>query len=125
MRVWTAHEKPGAPAILLREGFSFGAAALPPLWLAMRHAWIPAAMALLVLVLIHALTPAWTGAILDLGFAMLMGYAGRDLVRWSAARQGFLLTNVVTGRNEDEARARLLAHRPDLVTHEMMVETAP
>jgi hypothetical protein len=41
------------------------------------------------------------------------------------AWRGYLETGVVTGPNEDEARYRLLAARPDLVERSMVEETAP
>ena len=125
MKIWTAHEKPRAAPILLREGFSFGALGLGPIWLAWHRAWLAAAAVFLLSLLIVILTRPPASGILILGVALLVGFSGRDLVRWSIARRGYLETNVVAGRNEDEAQSRLLAERPDLVERAMAAEAAP
>jgi hypothetical protein len=125
VKIWTAHEKPHASPILLREGFSFGALIFGPIWLAVHRAWLPAAAATLLTILILALTRPPASGILILGLAVLQGLTGRDLVRWSIARRGYLEANVVTGRNHDEAQARLLAERPDLVERSMAAEATP
>jgi hypothetical protein len=78
-------------------------------------------LTLLTLVLTHP--PA--SIILILGLALLAGFSGRDLVRWSVTRRGYLETSVITGRNQYDAQARLLAARPDLVERSMVAETAP
>jgi hypothetical protein len=125
VKIWTAHEKPHSTPVLVREGFSFGALIFGPVWLAAHRAWLPAGalfvLTILLLVLIHP--PA--SIVLILGLALLLGFSGRDLVRWSIARRGYLESNIVTGRNEDEAHARLLTARPDLVERSMIAETAP
>jgi hypothetical protein len=125
VKIWTAHEKPHSAPILLREGFSFGALCLGPIWLAWHRAWLAAAAVFLLSLLIVGLTRPPASAILSLGLAPLVGLSGRDLVRWSIARRGYLETNVVAGRNEDEAQSRLLAERPDLVERAMAAEAAP
>jgi hypothetical protein len=125
VRVWTAHEKLHASPILVREGFSVGALILGPIWLAAHDAWIPAAGALLLTVLFLVLPHPPSSAVLVLGLAILLGFSGRDLVRWSIARRGYLESTIVTGRDEYDARARLLSVRPDLVEQSMAAETAP
>ncbi len=125
MKIWTAHERPHAPPILVREGFSIGALLFGPFWLAAHKAWLPAAAALLLTILMLVLTDPPASLILVLGLAMLLGLSGRDLVRWSLARRRYLESAVVTGRNEDEALTRLLNARPDLVQRSMVAETAP
>ncbi len=125
MKVWTAHEKPHASPVLVREGFSFGALLFGPIWLAAHRAWLPAGglVLLTLLALIVAHPPA--SVILIMGLALLAGFSGRDLVRWSVTRRGYLETTVVTGRNQYDAQARLLEARPDLVERSMVAETAP
>jgi hypothetical protein len=125
VKIWTAHEKPNAPPVLLYEGFSFGALMFGPFWLASQRAWIPAGATFLLtlLILFFARPPA--SPVLFLGLALLLGCSGRDLVRWTITRRGYLESNVVTGRTEDEARCRLLEARPDLVERSMVAETAP
>jgi hypothetical protein len=46
------------------------------------------------------------------------------MVRWSLARRGFLLAHVLAARTEDEALARLLDRRPDLLGDLMPERTA-
>jgi hypothetical protein len=125
MRVWTAHEKPNASPVLVREGFSFGALFFGPIWLAVHRAWLPAGAMVLLTLLILLLSHPPASIVLILGLALLAGLSGRDLVRWSVARRGYLETNVITGRNYYDAQARLLAARPDLVQRSMVAETAP
>ena len=125
VKIWTAHERPNAQWMLVREGFSFGALVFGPIWLAMYRSWIPAGATFLLSVLIALLAKPPASVVIFLGLALLLGFSGRDLVRWSTARRGYLESNVVTGRNEDEARRRLLDARPDLVERSMVTETAP
>ena len=125
MRVWTAHEKPHARPLLVREGFSWGAALFGPVWLAARRAWVPAALVLLAYVLILALNRAPVSTILVAGMAVLMGLSGHDLVRWWMGRTGYQQTGVVMGRSHEDARARWLTARPDLARQAMAVEMSP
>jgi Protein of unknown function (DUF2628) len=125
VKIWTAHEKPNAQTVLVREGFSFAALIFGPLWLVAHRAWLPAGAAVLLTLLILLLSHPPASIVLILGLAVLLGFSGWDLVRWSVARRGYLMSNIVTGRNEDEANYRLLAARPDLVDRSMVVETAP
>jgi len=125
MKVWTAHEKPNAIPLLVRDGFSFGAMVFGPLWLAAYRAWVPAGAVVLLTVLILILASPPASVVLTLGLALIVGFSGRDLVRWCIARHGYLESGVVTGRNKDAALARLLDARPDLVERSMVAETAP
>ena len=125
MKIWTAHEKPDASPVLLREGFSFAALLFGPLWLAAHRAWFPAGATVLLTLIFLLLTHPPASIICILGLALLLGLSGWDLVRWSITRRGYLESNIVTGRDEDEALTRLLETRPDLVRRAMVAETAP
>ena len=122
MKIWTAHEKPHASPVLVREGFAWGALAFGPFWLAAHRAWIPAAGSLFIEFAIFATTRLPASAVLTAGLALVLGFSGHDLVRWSMARRGFQETAIVTGANEDEARSRLFGARPDLVERAMLAE---
>jgi hypothetical protein len=111
--------------MLLHEGFSAGALIFGPFWLVAHRAWIPAGVTFVLAVLILVFSHPPTSAVLFLGLSLLLGFSGRDLVRWSIGRRGYLESNVVSGRNEEEARCRLLDARPDLVERSMVAETAP
>jgi hypothetical protein len=115
VRIFTTHLRQGAAPVLVCEGFSIGAALFGWLWLLWHRAWIPAALvfaAQLVLARIATLTSA--GAIC-LGVIMLQGLLGRDMVRWSLARRGFMDGPVVAAGDHDAALARLLTERSDLL----------
>jgi hypothetical protein len=111
--------------MLLHEGFSVGALIFGPLWLAVHKCWAQAGVTFLLALLILFLTNPPASIVLFVGLALLLGLSGRDLARWSLARRGYLESNVVTGRDEDEALGRLLEARPDLVERSMVAETAP
>ncbi len=114
MKSYTAHTKPDHPPVLLLEGWSWGAAIFGPFWLLAHRAWIPAvgfgAAALLVMVV----APPGLGGLIGLGFSVLAGLLGRDAVRWSLERRGYLLSHVLAARDEDSALTRLLHVRADL-----------
>jgi hypothetical protein len=125
MKVWTAHEKPNASPVLVREGFSFGALFFGSVWLAAQRAWLPAGALVLLTLLVLLLTGSPASGVLILGLALSAGFSGWDLVRWSVARRGYVETTIVAGRNKYDAQARLLAARSDLVERSMVAETAP
>jgi hypothetical protein len=125
VRVWTAHETPHAAPILIREGFSYGAFFFGPIWLLARGAWLAALVLLAVALAILLFAPRPMAFVLGFGLALLQGFSGRDLIRWTVTRRGYLETNVVTGPNEDAALARLYEARADLMEREMVAETAP
>ena len=114
MRFWTAHIRPDAEPILVREGFAWGALVFGPLWLALHRAWIPAALSLAAFVLANALAPAPVAGVLNLGLAVFLGLTGHDLRRWSIGHRGYLLAYVLVSRDETDAWSRLLTNRPDL-----------
>lgn len=114
MRFWTAHIRPGAPPVLVREGFSWGALIFGPLWLAAHRAWTPAVFTVAATVPILLLTTGWLLAGLLAGLVLLVGLSGQDLRRWSLDHRGYLLAQVLAARSEAEALGRLLDRRPDL-----------
>jgi hypothetical protein len=114
VRFWTAHIRAGAAPVLVREGFSWGALLLGPLWLAVHRAWIAAVLALSAFVVIVVLSKEGAAAALLTTLMVLLGLSGHDLRRWSLDYRGFLLAQVVVARDELDALARLLDRRPDL-----------
>jgi hypothetical protein len=114
MKYWTAHLRPDAEPVLVREGFSWGALVFGPFWLLAQRAWIAAAIALAANVAITLLLESPLDIVLSAALALLLGLSGHDLVRWSMESRGYLLTTVLAARSEAEALARLLAARPDL-----------
>ena len=114
MKVWTAHLHPARPPVLVHEGWSWGAALFGPFWLLAHRAWVPGAIVLAIVVVLNLLVPQGLRGLLVLGFFLLLGLFGRDLLRWSLARRGYALAHVVAARDGDAAFARLLDARPDL-----------
>lgn len=114
MKFWTAHIRAGAAPVLVREGFSWGALLFGPLWFAAHRAWIAAALSLAAAILIIVLAKDGVSAVLLTAFVVLLGLSGHDLHRWSLDHRGYLLSQVVTARDELEALERLLERRPDL-----------
>jgi hypothetical protein len=114
MKIWTAHLRQGQPPTLVREGFSLGAFLFGPLWLALHRAWIPAVLVFAASVLIVKLSGPPAGLVVFLGLMTLLGLSGRDLVRWSLARRGYVIVHAVVARSEEAALARLLNARPEL-----------
>jgi hypothetical protein len=110
--------------ILLREGFSWGALILGPLWLAAQRAWIAAAIALAAEILIVVLVPDPFAIVLQLGLALFLGLTGRDLCCWAVENRGYTLVQVLAARDEADALRCLLGRRPDLARHFMPPEAA-
>jgi hypothetical protein len=123
MRIYTAHLAPGRAPQLVREGFSVGAFLFGPLWLFAQRAWVPGVIALALLIGIGVLGGAIGGSgtapIFLLGYAVLLGFNGRDLCRWSLARRGYEESHVLAGRDGDAAFARLIARDPTLAAADL------
>jgi hypothetical protein len=115
VKLYAAHLKYDAEPVLMREGFSWGAFILGPLWLAAHRAWIPAGLSFAALVLIAVFAPEPASAVLSFGVSAILGLTGRDLCGWSLEQRGYLLAQVLAAQTEDEAWMRLLANRPDLL----------
>ena len=115
MRTWTAHLHPGRAPVLLPEAWSWGAAAFGPFWLLAHRAWVPGAVALAVVVILNLLVPPALRPVLALGFFLLFGLLGQDMLRWSLDLRGYALAHVVAGADPDAALLRLLDARTDLV----------
>lgn len=121
MKVWTAHlggaAAAGQPArgpVLVPEAWSWGAALFGPFWLLAQRAWVPGIIVLAVVVIANLLVPPALRPVLVLGFGLLLGLMGQDLVRWSLARRGYALAQVVAAPDEEAALLRLLDARPDV-----------
>lgn len=112
MRVFTVHLHPTRAPELVREGWSWGAFFFGAVWLAFRGAWLPAALWLALSGVPLLLAPG-PGLVAAFALAIIAGLVGRDLVRWSLDRRGYVLAHVVAASDRDSAYARLLAARED------------
>lgn len=119
MRVWTVQARPpagrkGAKAVLVRDGFSWGAMLVPTPWLLSNG--------LVALALLHGAAAAAIGALLPpgaagvalIGLQLFMGFEARSLHSWWLGLRGFQPAAVLVARDEDAAFLNLASFRPDL-----------
>ena len=114
MRFYSTHLKAHEEPVLIPESFSWGALILGPIWLAAHKAWVSAAIALAVYILIASLLNPNAVPVLLAGVALLLGLMGNDLRRWSLERRGYVMTHVFAARNQLEALRSLLEASPEL-----------
>jgi len=126
MRSWTVHLPPGtarasvpvtvatSAPVLIREGFSFWAFLLGPLWLFANRCWL-AGLGVLLALGLFAILPDPYGFALSLALELLLGFHGQDLRRWTLGRRGWVLAHVVLGFDAEGALARLLQAEPRLL----------
>lgn len=122
MIAFTVHEPPEPPADRLdrgavlefiREGFSWGAAILGPVWLIAQRAWLALLVYIAVLVAgFTVLELARIGSGAELAFLagvhFLLGAEAASLKRWQLQRRGWLMLGTVSGRSEEECEQRFL-----------------
>src|ERR1700733_7620775 len=114
MRLYPSHVKAGAVPVLVGEGFSIGAAIFGWIWLLWWGAWV-AGVILFAIDMLLWWTPStpFSGAV-SIGLFLLQGLFGRDIVRWSLDRGGYVQGPVVAAPSRDGALLRLLTERADL-----------
>ena len=115
MRIYTAHTNPFRPAVLVREGFAWGALVFGPFWLLAHRAWIAGVLGLCLWVVLPMFAPHVAAPAVLVALHWACGLFGNDLRRWSLSRAGYLLVHVVAAPDQDAALARLLERRPDLI----------
>ena len=115
MTGYTVHLAPNRPPILVREGWSWTAYLLGPVFFTLNRAWAPALVHIALLALVATLPPPWLRGILLEALAILAGLMARDVLRLSLDRRGYVMAHVVAARDDDAALGRLLQARPDLV----------
>ena len=111
---YTVHLRAERRAVLVPESFSWPAALLGPLWLAVHSAWIAAGLALCAEAAVVGLTQAAAGCS-GAGAGWGLGLFSQDFRRGALARRGFVLSHVVAAATGDDAVQRLLDQRPELV----------
>jgi len=120
MAVYTLHvpdgSVPGDPAaleeaVLVRDGFSWGALIFQVLWCLYRRLWV-AALVLLVLTVGADLLMTWAGlphgviAVVSFLIVLLFAFEANDLRRRKLERLGMSLAGIVVASNRNEAEAR-------------------
>lgn len=107
------HVRPGRPAILVREGFAWGALFLGPLWLLGHRAWVAAVLATLAL-LGSLAAPPFLRPVLCPAVLLACGVLGHDALRGALRGAGYRLHHVVAAPDRDAAFLRLLDAVPGL-----------
>jgi hypothetical protein len=114
------HEPPDPPAdrfdraealVFIRDGFSWGAALIPPIWLAIRGEWLVLALyvavatALAGLLTLAGAHPEWI-SLASLTLNIFFGFEVSELRRWLLEKKGWREIATVSGRNRDECERR-------------------
>ena len=120
MRLYTVHirptsEAPDHEAILVREGFSWGAFLFTFLWALWRRMWLAAFLILLGAILLDSLArlaylDELSETVLLFAYALYIGFAGNDWRRRNLARRGFQEVAAVGADGMDEATRRYFDH---------------
>jgi hypothetical protein len=119
MRVWTVQVRPPAgqrapKALLVRDGFSWGALLVPSLWFLSQGLVALALLHGAVVVVIAALLPAAAAPFVLAGVQVFIGFEARSLQSWWLGLRGFRAEAVLVARDEETAFLNLAAFRPDL-----------
>lgn len=120
MQTYTVHEPPNPPEsrfkradrlVFVREGFSWRAALLAPLWMLVHRMWLALLLYLIgVIALDFALaragvSPQWI-ALANAAVHVLIGFEAGTLRRWTLSRKRWRMLGVVTGRSEVDCERR-------------------
>jgi len=120
MLTFTVHEPPNPPAdradraerlAFVRDGFSWTAAVLAPVWLLAHRLWwafagyLVAEGAIEVIRQSGLLHPGWT-TLAAMAMSLLIGLEASTLRRWSLDRRGWTTLGAVSGRNTEDCERR-------------------
>lgn len=98
-------------AIFVRDGFSWGAFLLGPLWLLWRRLWLVLIGVVIALTAIEIgmqwlAVPAGARAVVASLIALLLGLEGASLRRWTLARRGWHDRGIVIADDREAAERR-------------------
>jgi hypothetical protein len=100
-------------ARIIRDGFSFMAFLVPPLWLAWHRLWVEAAIAFALMLGLALLGEhaglGWTAPLLSLLLSLLIGLEGQALVVAGLARRGWRERIAIEAGDLDDAEQRYAA----------------
>ena len=120
MIVFTVHEPPNPPADridraekleFVRDGFTWLAGFLPPVWMAFNRLWIALLVYLLALFALTLLLRAFGVdqsmiGLITLAANIVIGFEADSIKRWTLERRGWGELGTVTGRNRAECVRR-------------------
>lgn len=106
----------GAPdpmaTAFVKEGFSWPAFFFAEIWMIVCRMWLVLVLYIAAVVLVslagRLVGDNLAGAVIFLGH-LLFALEGNELKRWTLARRGFVMVDVVEARNEAEAEIRFFA----------------
>ena len=120
MRTYTVHERPDPAAdrvdraealVFVRDGFSWAAALLAPLWLIAHRLWWPLLgyvvvnAALQLVQLAATFDQRWLG-LAAFALNVLVGFEADTLRRWGLERRGWHTVGTVSGKTATECERR-------------------
>lgn len=113
MAIFTVHmkENDAQGAVFIKDGFSWSAFALGPLWLLSKKLWL-AFFVFIALTVILGLAGLKLGvhpsalSIISLLLSFLLGTEATNLQRWKMGQQKFESVGVVQGNKQDDAERR-------------------
>jgi len=126
MRIYTLHEPPknnmaeASEVVPIKEGFSWPAFAVSPLWALWHRLWFWAVGFVVAnIVLGWALKTAGGGPFVQstasLALALIIGWTANDLHRRKLSKQGFEERAVLVANNKETAMARYLMATPNVM----------
>ncbi len=93
---------------LVKEGFSWPAFFLGPLWLLWHRLWRPLVIVMIVLLAMSA-APPLVQSLASLAISLILGFEGNGLLRTGLERRGWREIAVIVAASRDEAELRLAA----------------
>lgn len=112
MRFYSVYQSPEARGdrdlIFIKDGFCWPALVLPLVWPLWRGLWLVAAVVFAILVVVSAAVESgWlaplTGGVIEIAVALVMGFEGNNLRRWTKSGRGWREVGMVSGRRLAEA----------------------
>jgi len=106
-------ERRVAKLVFVKEGFSFYAFLVPPVWMIVNHMWWEFGGFLALTIFVNGIL-ALLGVgedvipLVGLVINLIFAFEARDLHRYALERKGYLLAAIVSGRNLDECERRFL-----------------
>jgi hypothetical protein len=120
MITFTVHEPPNPPAdrseraagmVFVRDGFSWSAALLTPIWMLAHRLWWPLAAYIAATALLElareslGLHAGWL-TLATVALSLLIGLEAGSLRRWSLDRRGWTQLGAVSGRTAEDCERR-------------------
>jgi hypothetical protein len=120
MRTYTIHEHPSPVAdrieraerlVFVKDGFSWAAALLAPLWFLLHRLWWPLAAYVAVSAVFEiaqttmSVDPGWL-RLAAIALSLLIGFEADTLRRWGLERRGWRMIGTVTGVSAAECERR-------------------